>query len=330
MLPTYRELLERTDAPAGSSWGLFGSDDQLGTLNFLDEARVRAGAACVRRGARFNLNLRVDMFQPCLAPARKNPEHHIFSRHPYHRDDFLDGFYPQGSSQIDSLRHFGHPDHGFYNGADAERLGVADPLLGINQVVEHGVAGRAVLVDLARSRERNGGKIDHRAGEAIPISAVENALREQGTRVEPGDILLLRFGWIDHYTHHITPEERQRMPHDLRHPGLLQAHETVEWLWDNRISLIATDTFSVECWPADPSTPFLTETERRTGERDIYSGLLHRVLIPLLGMPLGELWALDELALDCADDGTYECMVVANPLNIVGGVGSPANAVALK
>ena len=29
-LPTYAQLLERSDAPAGSNWGLFGKDDQLG------------------------------------------------------------------------------------------------------------------------------------------------------------------------------------------------------------------------------------------------------------------------------------------------------------
>ena len=31
-LPTYAELLERTDAPAGSIWGLFGDDDEIAGL----------------------------------------------------------------------------------------------------------------------------------------------------------------------------------------------------------------------------------------------------------------------------------------------------------
>src|SRR5689334_3556521 len=34
-LPTYAELLQRTDAPPGTSWGLFGESDELGTLNLL-------------------------------------------------------------------------------------------------------------------------------------------------------------------------------------------------------------------------------------------------------------------------------------------------------
>jgi hypothetical protein len=57
---------------------------------------------------------------------------------------------------------------------------------------------------------------------------------------------------------------------------------------------------------------------------------MHRVLIPLLGMALGELWALDELADRGAVDGRWDCMVVAKPLNLTGGAGSPLNAVAIR
>ena len=44
-LPTYAELLERQDAPPGSSWGVFGPDDHLGTLNLLGEDQARAAAS---------------------------------------------------------------------------------------------------------------------------------------------------------------------------------------------------------------------------------------------------------------------------------------------
>jgi hypothetical protein len=47
-------------------------------------------------------------------------------------------------------------------------------------------------------------------------------------------------------------------------------------------------------------------------------------------MPLGELWDLDELASECASDGVYEFMLVSVPLYIPGGVGSPANAYAIR
>jgi hypothetical protein len=53
-------------------------------------------------------------------------------------------------------------------------------------------------------------------------------------------------------------------------------------------------------------------------------------LIPLLGMPIGEMWYLEALAEDCAADGVYEFMLTSAPLNLLGGVGSPANAIAIK
>lgn len=47
-------------------------------------------------------------------------------------------------------------------------------------------------------------------------------------------------------------------------------------------------------------------------------------------MPIGEVWDLEELARDCTQDGVYEFFLVSVPLNLPGGVGSPANAYAIK
>jgi hypothetical protein len=53
-------------------------------------------------------------------------------------------------------------------------------------------------------------------------------------------------------------------------------------------------------------------------------------VLALLGIPIGELWALDKLAADCADDGQYEFLFTSAPLNKLGGIGSPPNALAIK
>jgi hypothetical protein len=47
-------------------------------------------------------------------------------------------------------------------------------------------------------------------------------------------------------------------------------------------------------------------------------------------MPIGEMWNLEELADDCANDNRYEFFFTSAPLNIPGGVGSPPNALAIK
>src|SRR4051794_41904098 len=77
-------VLDRTD-PEGaiaaaakrcSNWGRWGTDDVLGTLNFLDDAKRREGAALIRRGASFSLAQSFDMNGPPKGWRRRtNPLH---------------------------------------------------------------------------------------------------------------------------------------------------------------------------------------------------------------------------------------------------------------
>lgn len=329
-LPTYAQLRERTDAPPGSSWGLFGADDQVGTLNLLRLNPLQVAAQEVRAGFSYSLDLPSNAISPSLAPTRRPFEHHIFQRTPFHRDEWLDRFYPQYGSQLDGLRHIAHPDHGFYNGADPGRFTPTDDLLGIGHLSALPIAGRAVLLDVERHRREQGRPLDPAAGEAISAKELEATAHSQQTEIRPGDILLLRFGWLGWYRGEATPQTRARLVTEPVHPGLIQSHEVVGWLWDHRISLVAADNFAVECWPARPTSPFFTDEERRTGHRDPHSGIMHRALIGLLGMPLGELWNLDPLAAACAADRRWSCLLTVAPLPLVGGVGSPANAIAIR
>ena len=57
---------------------------------------------------------------------------------------------------------------------------------------------------------------------------------------------------------------------------------------------------------------------------------LHFRILGLLGMPIGEMWDLEALGEDCASDGVYEFLLTSAPLNLLNGVGSPANALAVK
>ena len=132
-LPTYRELLARTDAPPGTAWGIFGDDDQLGTLNLLTPERAKASAAEVQTGEVFSLNWNVELPDP--APFRQVPVRHQVGAGSVGRDDWMDKFYLQGSSQWDGLRHIAHPRYGFYNGVDAARVDdPASDTLGIHVV----------------------------------------------------------------------------------------------------------------------------------------------------------------------------------------------------
>jgi kynurenine formamidase len=305
MLPSYAELLARTDAPRGTAWGIFGADDELGTLNLLTRERALAAARLVERGDVFALNWPIELPDP--HPFRRPPVRHQVGAG-VGRDDWLDRFHLQGSSQWDGLRHIAHPRHGFYNGVAA--AAVDDPAsdrLGIQAVARRGIAGRGVLLDVAR----HGG---FRADEPFAIGAdlLDEVARAQGVVVETGDILLIRTGWTGWYTR-LSADDRAAVA-AAPQPGLAPVERTAAWLWDHHVAAVAADNLALE------PMPLVIEEGR----------FLHFWLIPCLGMPIGELWWLDDLAAACAADGRWIFQLVSAPLNVRGGVGSPPNALAIR
>lgn len=333
-LPEYNDLLARTDAPAGSSWGVFGAQDDLGTLNFLTpQCRIRA-AGLVRNGKAYSLDLPLDAFPRPLISHRGSLQHTVFGLNEFHRDDRIDNLFPQATSQIDGLRHFGHPDHGFYNGADPAKLVSGDPTLGIQRYAEHGVAGRGLLLDVGRYLEQVGDPIDFSKARSIPARVLDETARHQGVEVEAGDLLLLRFGWLGNRLSQIRKDAGTGADSFLDMPlvsvGLEQSHDTAAWLWNHRVALAAADNVALEVWPAAASQLSVHADTKGKLAPSSHTGMLHRILIPMLGLAIGELWQLDELAEACHADGRYDCMVVAAPLRLPGGVGSPSNAVAIR
>jgi kynurenine formamidase len=318
-VPNYATLKENSSGPAGSAWGLFGFDDELGTINLLTADRVRGAARCVRSGKTFSLDWPVNAFDPQTSASRRPAVHTIFSKHPNGRDDYLDSFYLQGSSQLDGLRHQRHAEYGFYNGRADELIRPGTETLGIQRWTDHGVVGRGVLLDVDAFARARGGALDHAAGEAFDAALLDQVADAQGVILEEGDILMIRTGWSRFYIDELDAAGRAALARDMHSSGLRQSVETIEWLWDHHFAAIVSDNVAVECVPAVSESPF--EGSQR---------LMHQELIALLGMCIGELWRLDELAADCSSDGVYECMVVSVPLNLVGGVGSPSNAVAIK
>jgi kynurenine formamidase len=318
--PTYAELLERLDGPPGSSWGLFDNDPERGMANFASPTSVRKALDGVRTGTLLSLDYPLDAFNPSIAK-RTPPRHTITSTHRDQRDDYLDGFWLQASSHLDGLRHRRHAVHGFYNGIPDELITAYSPELGVNRWSEVPIAGRGVLVDVAAFRLDRGEPIDHAQGEVLTSELLDLTLEWQATFIEPGDIVLIHTGWANWYLETIDSAGREEICRQRRSTGFEQSHSTLAWFWDHKVAMAASDTFALEALPASPSSGFGGETDR---------GMIHQELIALLGLPIGELWRLHELAETCALDREYESFIVVKPLNLIGGVGSPANAIVIR
>ncbi|MDQ3107643.1 MAG: cyclase family protein [Actinomycetota bacterium] len=312
-LPSYDELPIRPGAPAGSSWGVWGDDDRYGCLNLLTEERATAAAALVRSGRSFALNLEYELPDPPLF-GRQAPHHEVLGEGGH--DDVLH-FNTQSSSQWDGFRHVQHPAHGHYNGiADAEH--------GMHLWGAKGMVGRAVLVDVARHCD-----IDPSTSTPITVDDLDATLLAEDVTVQTGDILLLRTGWVTWYRS-LDRAERDALPQELRAPGLRPGQDMLRWLWDHHIAALGVDNPAVEIWPP---AAHLTKDERdeiRADPDRIPELFMHTALLPLLGLPLGELWDLDALAADCAADGVYEGLFTSAPLRVQAGVASPPNAMFVK
>jgi len=293
-LPSYDELPVRDGAPAGSSWGLWGEGDVFGCLNLLTPERVVAAARLVQSGAVFALNLEAELPDPPLF-GRAAPQHTVLGEGAGH-DDVLT-FNTQSSSQWDGFRHVAGRD-GFYNG-------VSDGDHGTHHWARRGIAGRGVLVDVARHVD-----VAPDGANVIETADLDATLASQGVTLEPGDVLLLRTGWLAWYRT-LDGAARAAVAADLKAPGIRPGHDTARWLWDHHVAALAADNPAVEVWP-------------------LAGTFGHWDFLALLGIPLGELWDLDALAADCAADGRYSFLLTSAPLNVLAGVASPPNALAIK
>jgi kynurenine formamidase len=314
-IPRYSELarIAGDDSPR-AAWGLFGASDEVGAINLLQPDSVRQAAALVRRGNVFPLNWSLSMPNPPLL-GRGATRHVLKDLHPG-TDDYYDNFYPQASSQWDALRHVGHDTYGYYNGLpleDSAELGV--PRLGIEHWAARGIVGRFVLLDVDRYRASLANPIRQDRQDAIGVDELDQILASQRLALRAGDILLLRFGWVHWYEGLDQPRREWLAAQEMfAAPGLEAAERTAEWLWDNHVAAVASDS------PALESMPF---------DRGSLDGFLHYRLVTFLGLAVGELFALDALAEECAATAVHEGLFVSAPLNMPGGAGSTANAIAI-
>lgn len=323
-IPKYSDLPVDSGELYPNAWGVFGHTDQLGTLNHLTPERVLDAKLSIQHGRIVNLNLSLDAFDPPLIAHRGVPRHEVFGTNKFHRDDRIDNLFLQASTQIDSLRHFAHPDKGFYNGFAGETLITGTHELGIQNVAERGIVGRGLLLDVATYRESIGKPLDLSAPDLITVDDLESTIELQGSQLKPGDILMIRTGWLG-----AVLAGRVERTGPLNSPGLEQSEDIAEWLWNHQISVAAADNVALEAWPANRAA--LPTNAEVTGQfqESSHTGMLHRLLIPMLGITIGELWKLDELASLLNSQGRFDCFITAEPLNIRGGVGSPANALAI-
>ena len=240
-LPDYADL---PPAPRGgrSAWGLFGAGDNLGLVNLMTPERIAAAARLVRRGQIFCLDMPIGSISPALATFRGPPRHQVLHQPGTAGfDDVYDNFYPQASSQWDSLAHIGYAPDQMYNGATEQEV-----LAGTRNTIEHwarhGLAGRAVLLDAERAMRDAGRPYDPGAASPIGVADLELARRQAGVEFAAGDIILLHTGFAAWYVQQPS-EVKNRLHGNVAAPGIEHTEAVCEYLWNSHAAAIASDTY---------------------------------------------------------------------------------------
>jgi kynurenine formamidase len=165
--------------------------------------------------------------------------------------------------------------------------------------------GRGVLLDIPRML----GMETLPDGFSITSELLDRAEQHFSVEVRRGDFLLVRTG---HVEAKLSAGSWDGFAGGDA-PGL--AFETLHWLHQKQVAAIATDTWGVEVRP---------------NNSDEIVSPFHWVAIPMMGLTLGEIFYLGEIAKACEQDSRYEFMFVAPALPVTGAVGSPINPLAIK
>jgi kynurenine formamidase len=301
-----------------SNWGRWGDDDQIGTLNLVTPQDVADAARLVRKGRSFALGLSLkEPIQSGLFGGRWNPIHQMLATGTdaaagnqdigkaflRYADDAVN-LPMQCSTQWDALAHI-FLDDKMYNGYPATLVDVKGARkLGIEHTRDK-MVGRGVLLDVARWK----GMEALADGYAITNDDLDGTAAAQGVEIRRGDFVIVRTGQQEGCLK--RGDWSGYAGGDA--PGL--AFETAWWIKRNDIAAICSDTWGCEVRP---------------NETDEANQPWHWVVIPAIGITMGEIFYVKELAEDCAADGVYEFFFCAPPMHLPGACGSPINPQAIK
>ena len=301
------------------NWGRWGPDDEVGTLNLIDPAARRRGAAAVVSGQAFALGLplsEAEGIQLGFVEGRVNPTHTMVQvNQPVNADqpewvcfsEDVVSLATQCATHWDALAHASYGGV-IYNGYPASTVSADGAArCGIHRL--GAVVSRGVLLDVGRAIA---GGHDNVLEPGYPImpADLDAAVELAGVDLEPGDIVLVRTGQMVH----LRPgDARDLVAYTWPSPGL--TIETAEWFHRHDVAAVATDTLVFEVYPSQYEDAYLP---------------VHLLHLVEMGLTQGQNWVLDPLAEDCAADGRYSFLLDATPLPLTQGLGTPLNPVAVK
>jgi kynurenine formamidase len=308
---TLREFDEIFEAV--KNWGRWGPDDELGTLNYLTPACVRAAAGLVRSGRQVTMSIPLNTV---AGPDNPSPVlHHVVQGHDIDigssgvtfATDYVGlAFHGDCHTHMDALCHIAYRGL-VYNGRPALSVMTSQGATALDVTAYcRGLVGRGVLLDVPRFR----GVPWLEPGEAVGLAEILAVEAAQGVRLGEGDILVFRTG------HHARRLALGAWDNGYPPAGIGKAGlhvDTIPWMHERRIAAFLPDGDG--------------ETVPSNVEGVLYP--IHPLQVTAMGMLAADSLQLEDLAVACAEEGRFEFMVVGLPLRLPGGTGSPWNPIAI-
>jgi kynurenine formamidase len=282
-----------------SKWG---AADERGSGNLMKPASVLRAAQLIKTGETFELGHVLGQDTP-LNPGRQYELHVKRSTGPfgvnlrYSNEEVLTSEMGQVGTQFDGFAHQAI-DRLLYNCVNmdeaATRTGFTK--LGIEKVGT--LMTRGVLIDIAGLKGVDVLPINYE----ITVADLEAALQKQGTRLEPGDAVLINTGWSKHWG-------VDNKLYTSGCPGIGVA--AAEWLIKQNPMLLGSDNWPVEIAPNPDKALSLP---------------VHNIALTVNGVHLLENLVLANLAAARA----YEFAFVMQPLKMRGATGSTVAPTAIR
>jgi kynurenine formamidase len=212
----------------------------------------------------------------------------------------------QCGTQWDGLGHVFYEEN-MWNGYDCREVTSAGAQKCGIEKTKNKMVGRGVFLDVARAL----GKDCLDDGYGITCDDLDMTAKKQAVDLKRGDYIVVRTGQMERC---FKAGSWDGYPGGDA-PGF--AFETLEWVHRTELAALASDTWGCEVRPNESKEAGINQP-------------WHWITIPIMGMTMGEIFNVQELAEDCAADGVYEYLFVAPAIPITGAVGSPVNPLAIK
>jgi kynurenine formamidase len=290
----------------GKGWGwIWGKDDEVGSLNAMTLATIKAALGLVKQGKVYDLGVPYD--RNSFRWPGHNPGEIILFRGPEgvkRQGDFKPALDKKLNpdriawhscvlfindnvgTQIDGLGHItAGKDNHWYNGFKESDWGGNFGIRKCDATTIPPIITRGVLIDVAGAR-----KVDALPSHfRITPEILQAALDKQGTKLRPGDTVLIRTGVLRYWGENGSDHKRLAQ-HDSAGIDLAAA----KWLVEQKGAiLLGSDTSGLEHLPGPGDTPAFVP--------------VHKYLLTDQGVHIGEFHFLEELARDKVYEFCYVC-----------------------